>query len=174
DDISSTMLFIAMILILKESSKIKFKEQLRKTHFQIIFVVWFSFTAGFLPKSNLRKLREAIPDKTDIKTLEEIRKVRKITENKSIAVQDVLGPHFYRKKIEIVRYRGKNKKEKINFGTSNLKNMPLPDFIVLAPSQSHYLISDMDKCIREFNKSKKYVRKNNFDYLYIYKKGVNE
>ena len=100
DDVSSTLLIIATIISL---GKINFKKiiqiALNKRLFQILCVLFFISFLHFLPQSNIRRITKAIPKDFHWNTITEIEKVKKLTQNKRVSVQDVLGVHFNRKKI---------------------------------------------------------------------------
>ena len=101
DDVSSTLLLMACILILIEKGAIIF-EWLGEKWVKGIFIIWLVVFMTLLPTSPIRKLRYALPPSTHLKLLEDIWAIDKKWPNASLAVQSTIGPHFHRYAITIM------------------------------------------------------------------------
>ena len=171
DDVASTLLIISTIISLKNLN-IKFLfEKLKKYKiFQYGTILWLSLFLYYLPYSNLRFIKKVIPTSMHFELINEINNVNKITKNKHIAVQDVLGSHFYRKEIQAY-YQGVDCNYDNAFYKNSLPN-PLPayDYIILSAYVSQYGLKDYEKCLEQLNQSNKFIKLGNYKLLDVYQR----
>ena len=93
-----------------------------------------------------------------------------ITKNKHIAVQDVLGSHFYRRKIQAY-YQGVDCNYDNAFYKNSLPN-PLPEYeyIILSAYVSQYGLKDYEKCLEQLNHSNKFIKLGNYRLIDVYQR----
>ncbi len=171
DDVASTLLIISTIISLKNLN-IKFLfEKLKKYKiFQYGTILWLSLFLYYLPYSNLRFIKKVIPTSMHFELINEINNVNKITKNKHIAVQDVLGSHFYRKEIQAY-YQGVDCNYDNAFYKNSLPN-PLPEYeyIILSAYVSQYGLKDYEKCLEQLNQSNKFIKLVNYKLIDVYQR----
>jgi len=169
DDVAATLLFIATAISIPHCNFKKIKQALFVSQKkQWALLVLFFFSIGLLPYSNLRFLKKAIPTNVDWQINQELEAFDRSTKGSYIAVQDVLGAHFNRKKIELIIHRkGKNCVD--SFRHSLNRNPISVEYYVLAPAVSHYQIADMQQCLRDFSERKDMQRLDNYNHLVIFK-----
>ena len=171
DDVASTLLIISTIISLKNLN-IKFLfEKLKKYKiFQYGTILWLSLFLYYLPYSNLRFIKKVIPTSMHFELINEINNVNKITKNKHIAVQDILGSHFYRKEIQAY-YQGVDCNYDNAFYKNSLPN-PLPEYeyIILSAYVSQYGLKDYEKCLEQLNQSNKFIKLGNYKLLDVYQR----
>ena len=171
DDVASTLLIISTVISLKNLN-IKFLfEKLKK--YKIIqygTILWLSLFLYYLPYSNLRFIKKVIPTSMHFELINEINNVNKITKNKHIAVQDVLGSHFYRKEIQAY-YQGVDCNYDNAFYKNSLPN-PLPEYeyIILSAYVSQYGLKDYEKCLEQLNQSNKFIKLDNYKLIDVYQR----
>ena len=166
DDVSSTMLLMACILILIEKSVI-ISESLREKWVKGIFIIWLVVFMTLLPASPIRKLRYALPTSIHLKLLEDIWAIDKKWPNVSLAVQSTIGPHIHRNAITIMTQQssGECVPPKVN-------GLPV-DIILLSPDVGHYMINDFEKCIESLEANPLYNRTKSFQHLFVYELSAN-
>ena len=138
--------------------------------FQYGTILWLSLFLYYLPYSNLRFIKKVIPTSMHFELIDEINNVDKITKNKQIAVQDVLGSHFYRKEIQAY-YQGLD----CNYDNAFYKNYlpnPLPEYeyIILSAYVSQYGLKDYKKCLEQLNQSNKFIKLRNYKLIDVYQR----
>ena len=162
DDILSCMLFISMILIIKEMHD---KKYFIKYFSKWFFLVWFIIVLGDTHRSPLRFMSLHLPTKSHFILANEIRDFDHKNREKRYAVQGHLGPHFHRRGIEEFRqykYCGKQ---------PDGKNLLEVDYIALSNLAGHaWTINDMELCIIELNKLDDYERVTKYNQLIVFKK----
>ena len=171
DDVASTLLIISTIISLKNLN-IKFLfEKLKKYKiFQYGTILWLSLFLYYLPYSNLRFIKKVIPTSVHFELINEINNVNKITKNKHIAVQDVLGSHFYRKEIQAY-YQGVDCNYDNAFYKNSLPNpLPVYEYIILSAYVSQYGLKDYEKCLEQLNQSNKFIKLGNYKLLDVYQR----
>ena len=170
DDVPSTMLFIALILSLSSLKPAMIMQQIRsRKSLQIALVLWLFIFLYRLPYSVPRFIKNVIPNAMHQETIAEIEKFRAGVKGVQIATQDVLGPHFYRREIQVF-YPGKNCADGNDF--SEGRHVQLPDFeyLVLAPKLSQFGIPNMEQCLVDMDQSKTFGRVEGYQHLVIYRK----
>ena len=171
DDVASTLLMISTIISLKNLNiMILFKKLKKYKIFQYGTILWLSLFLYYLPYSNLRFIKKVIPTSMHFELINEINNVNKITKNKHIAVQDVLGSHFYRKEIQAY-YQGVDCNYDNAFYKNSLPN-PLPayEYIILSAYVSQYGLKDYEKCLEQLNQSNKFIKLGNYKLLDVYQR----
>ena len=171
DDVASTLLIISTIISLKNLNiKFLFEKIKKYKIFQYGTILWLSLFLYYLPYSNLRFIKKVIPTSMHFELINEINNVNKITKNKHIAVQDVLGSHFYRKEIQAY-YQGVDCNYDNAFYKNSLPN-PLPayEYIILSAYVSQYGLKDYEKCLEQLNKSNKFIKLENYKLIDVYQK----
>ena len=171
DDVASTLLIISTIISLKNLNIMFLFEKLKKYKiFQYGTILWLSLFLYYLPYSNLRFIKKVIPTSMHFELINEINNVNKITKNKHIAVQDVLGSHFYRKEIQAY-YQGVDCNYDNAFYKNSLPN-PLPEYeyIILSAYVSQYGLKDYEKCLEQLNQSNKFIKLGNYKLIDVYQR----
>ena len=101
DDMASTLLFIATIISLARIDFKKISSYLESSKMlQCLLVIWLMFFLILLPYSPLRFIKKVIPQPFHQEIIREINRFDQSSSGKQIAVQDVLGSHFYRKEMQ--------------------------------------------------------------------------
>ena len=169
DDVSSTLLLIATIVSLGSIKLHKFELWIKqKKTLQIFLVIWFMFFLVLLPYSSLRFIKDVIPKAIHQEIINEIRQFDEYASGRQIAVQDVLGPHFYRKEIQVF-YPGTDCTEGNTFYQGLLPHgLPQYQFLVLAPDVSHWGIDDMEKCLKDLDQDPNYRMIDGYRKLIIF------
>ena len=171
DDVASTLLIISAIISLKNINIEFLFEKLKKYKIlQYGTILWLSLFLYYLPYSNLRFIKKVIPTSMHFELIDEINNVDKITKNKHIAVQDVLGSHFYRKEIQAY-YQGVDCNYDNAFYKNSLPN-PLPEYeyIILSAYVSQYGLKDYEKCLEQLNQSNKFIKLGNYKLIDVYQR----
>ena len=171
DDVASTLLIISTIISLKNLNiKFLFEKMKKYKIFQYGTILWLSLFLYYLPYSNLRFIKKVIPTSMHFELINEINNVNKITKNKHIAVQDVLGSHFYRKEIQAY-YQGVDCNYDNAFYKNSLPN-PLPEYeyIILSAYVSQYGLKDYEKCLEQLNQSNKFIKLGNYKFIDVYQR----
>ncbi len=166
DDISSTLLMIAMILSFSSLSMIKIELLKQRKLFWWISSVWMVFLIGLMPSSPLRVLYAAIPNQSHLEIRQELIEFDKLSKDDSIAVQTSLGPQFNRKKISAIT------QDRNGNCAPMRRNRLIADtkYLVFAKSLNHYLIDDLEECLSKLRSSSDYRILNGFGHLDIFKK----
>jgi uncharacterized membrane protein len=165
DDIPATLLMLAMILIVSSGRhKLKFWEK-KKTG-QWLLAGWIFCILGMLPSSPMRELYSSIPDKLHRAIRKELIEFDQFSKNESIAVQTSLGPQFNRTNILAITQdsNGNCAPMRRNLLVAETK------YLVFAKSLNHYLIEDLEQCLKKINLSKDYKILHAYQNLHIYKK----
>ena len=96
--------------------------------------------------------------------------LNKRSKNKHIAVQDVLGSHFYRKEIQAY-YQGVDCNYDNAFYKNSLPNpLPVYEYIILSAYVSQYGLKDYEKCLEQLNQSNKFIKLGNYKLLDVYQR----
>ena len=166
DDISSTLLMIAMILSLSSLSMVKVKLLKQRKLFWWISVGWLSSLIILMPSSPLRELYAVIPKQSHLEMHQELIEFDKISKEDSIAVQTSLGPQFYRTKISAIT------QDKNGNCAPMRRNRLISDtkYLVFAKSLNHYLIDNLEECISMMHSSSDYKIIKGFRHLDIFMK----
>ena len=165
DDISSTLLLMSCALILIEK-RIIIADWLGRKWLKGVFIIWIVGVLAQLPASPSRKLRYAVPNSSHLNLLEEIWSFDKSHPNDSLAVQSTIGPHIHRHNITIMtqQHTGECSPPKVN-------GSPVK-YILLSPDVGHYLINDIENCIKFLKDHPRYNRINKFKHLVVYKRST--
>ena len=164
DDISSTLLMIAMILSFSSLSMIKIELLKQRKLFWWISSVWMVFLISLMPSSPLRVLFAAIPNQSHLEIRQELIEFDKLSKDDSIAVQTSLGPQFNRTNISaITQDRNGNcapmRRDRLIVDTK---------YLVFAKSLNHYLIDDLEECLSMMRSSSDYKMLQGFHHLHIF------
>jgi len=165
DDLSSTLLMIAMILIMSANFG-KFKIWQKRSSGQWLILVWLVCVLTLLPSSPMRELYASIPDKRHRVIRNELIEFDQFSKGESIAVQTSLGPQFNRTNILAIA-------QDSNGNCSPMQRDLLvaeTKYLVFAKSLNHYLIEDLEQCLKKINLSKDYEILHAYQNLHIYKK----
>ena len=165
DDLSSTLLMIAMILIMSANLG-KFKIWQKISSGQWLILVWLVCVLTLLPSSPMRELYSAIPDKQHRVIRKELIEFDQFSKGEPIAVQTSLGPQINRTNILAIT-------QDSNGNCSPMRRDLLvaeTTYLVFAKSLNHYLIEDLEQCLKKINLSKDYEILHAYQNLDIYKK----
>jgi hypothetical protein len=166
DDVPSTMLFIGMILAVKElKERYDWENRVYQKKIQWLLVSWMGAILMLIPASPVRSLRKSIPTEGHWKIHEELRQFDEISQGKAIAVQSSLGPHFHRNNIRtFMHHKGINCAE---YNGDRRANFPI-QYAVLAPGLGHYKIDDMKQCLSDLSQSQNYRKLTEYQTLHVY------
>jgi len=165
DDIPATLLMVSIILIASTGwQKIEFWA--RKRVSQWLLAGWIVFILILLPSSPMRELYSSIPNKLHISIRKELIEFDQFSKDDPIAVQTSLGPQFNRTNILAITQSsygncGPMKRDLIAQETK---------YLVFSKSLNHYLIENLQQCIKEINLSKDYEILHAYQNLLIYRK----
>ena len=171
DDLTAPLLFISVILSINWLIASEFfKKFSKKRLFHVLALFWIGFVFVLLPASPMRILRESIPSSTDVKILSELKKFDQISEGKRIALQSSIGPLFQREKLQwYIQKKGKQCGME-----SHIFSRSIPvEYVVLAPQIGHFLINDMDRCLKELSMNSHAIKVSGFKHLVVYKRVNN-
>ena len=86
--------------------------------------------------------------------------------NDSFAVQSTIGPHIHRQNITIMtqQHTGECSPPKVNGS--------LVKYILLSPDVGHYMINDIEICIKFLEDYPGYKRINKFQHLVVYERST--
>jgi uncharacterized membrane protein len=162
DDISSTLLFISIILILSNSKNLLFN--LLSNKIKILCTV---FIFVLLPVSLGRKIVRATPTKEDILAAKEIEKLKQeLTLSNGIAVQSSLGGHFEQYNITYIGGHGEECGRGLRFdGIAKNKK-----YLIFYPGAGHFKISNLEECIMALEESKSYKQLSQYNRVKIFEK----
>ena len=165
DDVSSTLLLMSCSLILIEK-RVVLADWLGRKWLKGVFIIWTVGVLAQLPASPGRKLRYAVPNSSHLNLLKDIWAFDKSHPNDSFAVQSTIGPHIHRQNITIMtqQHTGECSPPKVN-------GSPVK-YILLSPDVGHYLIIDIEKCMKFLKDHPKYNRINKFKHLVVYKRST--
>jgi uncharacterized membrane protein len=161
DDISSTLLLMSCALIIIEK-RIIIADWLGKKWLKGVLIFWIVGVLAQLPESPSRKLRHAVPNSSHLNLLEEIWSFDKRHPNDSLAVQSTIGPHIHRHNITNMTQQHTGECSPPKIDGSSVK------YILLSPDVGHFMINDIEKCIKFLEDHPRYIRKNNFQHLVVY------
>ena len=165
DDISSTLLMLAIVLIVS-SGNLKLKLLEGKKSLQLLLLGWIVCIFGMLPHSPMRELYASMPNTLHRDIQKELIKFDEYSKGESIAVQTSLGPQLNRTNILAITQDTRGE-------CTEMRRDPLiaeTKYLVFSKYLNHYLIKDLDKCLEKFNLSKDYEILDEYKNLYIYKK----
>ena len=171
DDAASALLFIAVIISLEKLDFKKISSRLESSKLlQCLLVIWLMFFLILLPYSPLRFIKKVIPQPFHQEIIQEINNFDQSSSGKQIAVQDVLGSHFYRKEMQAF-YPGGDCTTGNKFYSGSLPHgLPEYDFLVLAPRVHHWGIPDMEQCISELDLDPNHIKLEGYQHLVVYQK----
>ncbi len=165
DDLSATLLVIAMILIISANlDKFKLWLKTKPTHW--LTVVWMVCVFSLLPSSPMRELYAAIPNQFHWNIRKELIEFDEFSKGESIAVQTALGPQFHRRYILAIT-------QDVNGDCAPKQrdmSVPVSKYLVYAKSLNHYLIYDFEKCLKKMDLSKDYEILSGYQHIKVYKK----
>jgi hypothetical protein len=96
--------------------------------------------------------------------------INEATKNEMIAVQDVLGSHFYRKKIQAY-YQGDDCANENIFYKNVLPNpLPIYNYLILSKHVSQYGLTDYDKCINDLVNSNQFIKLKEYEFIDVFKR----
>ena len=117
-----------------------------------------------MPSSPLRVLYAAIPNQSHLEIRQELIEFDKFSKDDFIAVQTSLGPQFNRKKISAIT-------QDRNCNCAPMRrNILIADtkYLVFAKSLNHYLIDDLEECVKSMRLSSDYKMLQRFRHLDIF------
>ena len=165
DDIPSTLLMVAMVLIVSSGSlKLRFCKG--KVAWQWLFAGWIVCVLSLLPSSPMRELYASIPDKLHRVIRKELIEFDQYSKGDPIAVQTSLGPQFNRKNILAITQDSSGNCVPMRLDLL----VPETKYMVFAKYLNHYLIEDIEQCLKKINLSKDYEILSEYQNLHIYKK----
>ena len=165
DDLSATLLMIAMILIISANlDKFKFWQKKKSTQWLLLF--WMVCVFSLLPSSPMRELYAAIPNQSHWEIRKELIGFDQFSKGEAIAVQTSLGTHFNRTDILAITQDENENCTPMQRDLSVLETR----YLVFAKSLNHYLVNDLEKCIKRMNLSKDYEILPGYQHLQIFER----
>ena len=129
----------------------------------LYFIFWIVGVLVQLPARPSRKLWYAVPNSSHLNLLEEIWSFDKNHPSDSLAVQSTIGPHIHRQNLTIMTQQHTGECNPPKISGSAVK------YILLSPDVGHYLINDIEKCIKYLEDNSLYNRLKKFKYLNVFK-----
>ncbi len=165
DDIPATLLILAMILIISSSlHKFEFWQESKARNW--LLAGWMVCVLGLLPSSPMRELYAAIPNQSHWDIRKELIEFDQLSKENSIAVQTSLGAQFNRTSILAITQDSNGNCAPMQRGIAVLKT----EYLVFAKSLNHYLIEDLEQCLKKMVMSSDYESLPGYNHLNIYKK----
>jgi hypothetical protein len=155
---------IAMILIMSANFG-KFKIWQKRSSGQWLIFVWLVCVLTLLPSSPMRELYASIPDNQYRVIRSELIEFDQFSKGESIAVQTSLGPQFNRTNILAIT-------QDSNGNCAPMRRDPLvaeTKYLVFANKLNHYLINDLEQCLKRMNLSNDFEKLTEYKHLQIYK-----
>ena len=165
DDLSATLLMIAMILIISANLD-KFKIWQKRSSRKWLILVWLVCALTLLPSSPMRELYASIPIQSHWDIRKELIEFDQFSKGESIAVQTALGPQFHRRDILAIT-------EDVNGNCAPLQldmASPVTKYLVFTKSLNHYLIKDLEKCLNKMSLSKDHKMLTGYQHLQIFER----
>ena len=168
DDVPSTLLFLGLMLAIKEINWNSIKEHFQKSRIlQGVVLIWLMGTIMLFPYSNLRYLKRAIPTSEHWAIVEEIQKFNQIPKEKRVAMQGGFGNHVLRKHIQFfITHRNQS----CVTHNSRIQEYKEIDYILLSPSLSRYQVNHLEECIQLLQDSPQYQQLEEYQHLIVFKK----
>jgi hypothetical protein len=113
----------------------------------------------------MRELYAAIPKQLHWDYRNELLKFDQFSQGESIAVQTALGAHFNRTGIMAVT-------DDISGNCAPMRHdlkVNKPKYLVFANKLNHYLINDLEQCLKRMNLSNDFEKLTEYKHLQIYK-----
>ena len=165
DDISATLLMVAMILIMSSGRrKFEFWQESKARNW--LLAGWIVCVLGLLPSSPMRELYAAIPNQSHWDIRKELIEFDQFSKGHPIAVQTSLGPQFNRTSILAITQDSNGNCAPMQLGIS----VPKTEYLVFAKSLNHYLIEDLEQCLKKMMMSSDYESLSGYHHLNIFKK----
>ena len=131
-----------------------------------MILAWAVCSISLIPSSQMRELYAAIPKQIHWDIREELNAFDQFSKNETIAVQTSLGTHFNRTGILAIT----DDKNGNCAPTQRNQTVEIPKYLVFAKSLNHYLIDDLEQCIKRIELSKDYESLSEYNHLSVYKK----
>lgn len=165
DDLSATLLMISMILIISANWD-NFKIWQKRSSCQWLILVWLVCALTLLPSSPMRELYASIPIQSHWDIRKELIEFDQFSKGESIAVQTALGPQFHRRDILAIT-------EDVNGNCVPLQrdmSSPVTKYLVFTKSLNHYLINDLEKCLKKMDLSKDHEILTGYQHINVYQR----
>ncbi len=188
DDVSGTLLFLSVIISIKDLKKTGLPFKLpRGKGFQIFILLAITFAVTELPRSAPRYLFAALPEKMHFEVESEIVRFNAAHPTAELAVQDYLGPHFMRRNVQILSQQIFGLKDEHAKVPELIDGKPISyipcdedftkvkpaghvDYLVLSRSVSDYQIPKIEQCISDIEKSSQFRKISGYQHLIIFEK----
>ncbi|MDX2470634.1 MAG: DUF2079 domain-containing protein [SAR324 cluster bacterium] len=174
DDVSSALLFLALIISIKEWKGKGFPLAFPQTKVtQIVLLFSFILFVSFLPRSAPRYLKDAWPSQRDFQLDAELKSLNKKYPSAYFVVQDVLGPHLHRRNISVLaQYKDHDGITQASCAEDLFwHGSPIiADFIVISEHVSDYQIDDYASCLQQLNESPIFTPVEGYQHLNLFKK----
>ena len=121
---------------------------------------------SLLPSSPMRELYAAIPNQSHWEIRKELIGFDQFSKGEAIAVQTSLGAHYNRTNILAITQDKNGNCAPMQRDLLTLETR----YLVFAKSLNHYLINDLEKCLKTFNLSKDYEMLSGYQHINVYKK----
>jgi len=187
DDMSGTLLFLSLILSIKDLKKNGLPFTLPKTKvIQTVILLCIAFGLTELPRSAPRYFFSSMPQGAHFDLEKEILDFNQEHPNEDLVVQDFLGPHFMRRNIRVLSQQHTDVVD-LDTKISKVNQQPITyhrcdenftriepedhvDYLILSTLISTYQIPKIDQCIRELENSSDFQKIPGYQHLIIFKK----
>jgi uncharacterized membrane protein len=160
DDVSSTLLFITVILVLSNTNRFNCSNFKKKISFLICIGV-------LAPPSIGRKIKESIPSGANINAIKEIEEIKNnYNLNSGVAIETSLGAFFEQYKITYISDSG-CESEKLDGFDNIYKKM---DYIILLKKGSSFKLKNKENCIKKLKLNDFYFEPLRLNEIYFLSK----
>jgi hypothetical protein len=170
DDVSSTLLLIAVLFILGTQDQQKYWHYFGNRTQQTILLTWIIGTSLLMPSSIGREVKSAWPTAKHFKIHQDLKEVKeKYPFEAGVAVQSSLGVHFQQREVNYIagsnQYPcGENQADR--FHQLALKRK----YWLLAKGTNSFMIDELDACIHNLEKREDWKLVKGYDHISFYVK----
>ena len=168
DDVSSTLLLIAMLVLLSTQDLKKYWAMVQQRAQQVLLLSWLVATCLLLPSSIGRELREAWPTEKHLLIHQELNEAKKkYPLEQGVAVQSSLGVHFQQREVNYIagsnQYPcGEEQADRFHQLAEKRK------YWLLAREINFYFIDDLGICVQNLLDEDDFEISNEFTNLILF------
>jgi uncharacterized membrane protein len=168
DDVAGTLLLIAVLVILSTQDWQKYWKFITNRAQQILLLAWLIGTSLLMPSSIGQELKSAWPTEKHLLIHQELNEAKKkYPLEQGVAVQSSLGIHFQQREVNYIagskQYPcGEEQADRFHQLAEKRK------YWLLAREVNSFGIEDLEKCIQELSKKKKFGLIKDFQHISLF------
>ncbi len=170
DDVSGTLLILAVLVILSTQNWQNFWKLLKSRTQQIFLLAWIIGTFLLMPSSIGQELKSAWPTEKHLLIHQELNEAKKkYPLEQGVAVQSSLGVHFQQREVNYIAGSSQyscGEEQAGQFHQLALKRK----YWLLAREINSFGIEDLEKCIQAISKKKNLELVKDFKYILLFTK----